>query len=245
MLRGWLLSMFVGFAGPQPMRIVVNIPAFRLDVYVKDSLIRTMRIAPGMFSYRTPRASFAITSVQWNPWWIPPNSPWAAKEKPTPPGSGNPMGRVKLNFQPLYFLHGTPLVHSIGTAASHGCIRMKNDDAIELARLTLRFGMRALTPHDIDALAADTASTRTIQLEDPVPIEIRYDLVEVRNGRLSVYRDVYGLASKSLRAEVYAALVASGLDTMTIDSNRVRALVRRVQPAGNSIDLDSIRRRSP
>ena len=108
MLNAWLLWMFVAFAGPQPMRIVINIPAFRLDVYVNDSITRTMPIAPGMSSYRTPRASFAITSVQWNPWWIPPKSPWAAKEKPTPPGPANPMGRVKLNFQPLYFLHGTP-----------------------------------------------------------------------------------------------------------------------------------------
>ena len=109
--------------------------------------------------------------------------------------------------------------------------------------MTLRFGMRALTSDDIEALAADT-TTRTIQLEEPIPIEIRYDLVEIRNGRVSVYRDVYGL-SKSLRAEVYAALAASGLDTMAIDSGRVRALVRRVKPAGNSIELDSILRRPP
>ena len=245
MLSVWWLWMFVAVAGAAPMRIVINIPAFRLDVYVSDSIIRTMPIAPGMSSYRTPRASFAITSVQWNPWWIPPKSPWAAKEKPTPPGPGNPMGRVKLNFQPLYFLHGTPFRHSIGTAASHGCIRLKNEDAIELARLTLRFGMRTLTSDDIDVLSADTLSTSTIELEEPVPIEIRYDLVEVRNGRVSVYRDVYHLSSKSLRAEVYAALAASGLDTTTIDSERVRALVRRVQPAGNSIELDSIRRRAP
>jgi murein L,D-transpeptidase YcbB/YkuD len=197
----WWLWMFVAAAGPEPMRIVINIPAFRLDVYVSDSIVRTMPIAPGMSRYKTPRASFAITSVQWNPWWIPPKSPWAAKEKPTPPGPGNPMGRVKLNFQPLYFLHGTPFRHSIGTAASHGCIRLKNEDAIELARLTLRFGMRTLTSDDIVALSADTVSTRTIELEEPVPIEIRYDLVEVRNGRVSVYRDVYHLSSKSLRAE--------------------------------------------
>jgi murein L,D-transpeptidase YcbB/YkuD len=180
MLSALLLWMFVGFAGPQPTRIVINIPAFRLDVYVNDSLTRTMPIAPGMSSYKTPRGSFAITSVQWNPWWIPPKSAWAAKEKPTPPGRGNPMGRVKLNFQPLYFLHGTPFDRSIGTAASHGCIRLKNADAIELAQLTLRFGMRALTSDDIVALAADTASTRTIQLEEPIPL--RSDTTWSRSG---------------------------------------------------------------
>jgi hypothetical protein len=48
-----------------------------------------------------------------------------------------------------------------------------------------------------------------------------------------------------MRAEVYAALAGTGLDTMAIDSGRVRALVLRVKPAGNSIDLDSLRKRPP
>ena len=81
-------------------------------------------------------------------------------------------------------------------------------------------------------------------LEEPVPIEIRYDLVEVRNGRVSAYRDVYHLSSRPLRAEVYAALAATGLDTTAVDSEGVGALVRRVRPAGNSIELNSILRRA-
>ena len=92
----------------QPMRVVVNVPAFRVDVYVGDSVVQSMPIAVGMRSFRTPRGEFSITSVECNPWWIPPDRAWARKEKPTPPGPSNPMGRVKINFQPLYFLHSTP-----------------------------------------------------------------------------------------------------------------------------------------
>jgi murein L,D-transpeptidase YcbB/YkuD len=238
MFGPWLWAI-AGLFGPQPMRIVVNIPAYRVDAYVDDSLARTMPIAVGMRGFRTPRGRFEVTSVDWNPWWIPPSSPWAAKEKVTPPGPTNPMGRVKINFEALYFLHGTPTRRSIGSAASHGCIRMLNEDAIELARFVHRFGTPALTPDEVEQLAT-SATTHLIQLESPVPIEVRYDLAEVRGVRVTVYRDVYGLATRSLRDEVYAALAEHGIDTTRVDSSRVRSLVRRVAPKGNSVPIESI-----
>lgn len=239
MQRFWILAI-AGLIGPQPMRIVVNLPAYRLDAYVNDTLMLTMPIAPGMPRYQTPRGTFAVTSIDWNPWWIPPDSPWAAKEKPMGPGPTNPMGRVKLNFQPLYFLHGSPFEKSIGTAASHGCVRLKNEDAMALARLVLRFGAPTRADAEIERLATDTATTRRIELDQPVPVEIRYDLVEVLDGWLSVYRNIYGLAAHPLRDQVYDALAAYGIDASHVDSARVRALVRRVPAEGRSILLDSL-----
>jgi lipoprotein-anchoring transpeptidase ErfK/SrfK len=134
MRRFWMFAV-ASLIGSQPMRLVANIPAFRLEVFVGDSLARTISIAPGMPNFRTPRGPYAITSVEWNPWWSPPKSAWAAREKPTRPGGTNPMGRVKLNVRPLYLLHGTPAERSTGSAASHGCIRLKNADALALADL--------------------------------------------------------------------------------------------------------------
>src|SRR5689334_5785654 len=92
----WLL--LTTLAQPQPLRIVINLPAYRLEAFVGDSPVRTVAIAPGMPRYQTPRGSFEITRIECNPWWIPPKSPWAAKEKVTAPGPANPMGKVKLNF---------------------------------------------------------------------------------------------------------------------------------------------------
>lgn len=244
MLGVWM-CVVVGLSNPQPMRIVVNIPAYRVDVYVDDSLVRTMPIAPGMRSFRTPRGRFEVTSIEWNPWWIPPDRPWAAKEKRTPPGAANPMGRVKINFEPLYFLHGTPARKSIGSAASHGCIRMLNEDAIELARLVHRYGTPSMSAEALDELSTDTTRTRLIQLDSRVPIEIRYDLAEIRGGRLLVYRDVYELGTRPLRSEVYAALAERGLDTTQVDSARVRALLRGIPREGRSVALDSIVRVEP
>jgi len=242
-MRSLLLLLFVSLFGQPPLRIVVNVPAYRLDAFVGDSLAKTIAIAPGMPRYRTPRGTFEMTRIEWNPWWIPPKSPWAAKEKITPPGPDNPMGKVKLNFDALYFVHGSPVESSIGTAASHGCIRVKNSEAIELARLVHRFGSPSLTADDVDRFAADTA-TRDIGLETRVPVEIRYDLVEVVGARVYVYRDIYGLATRSLRDETYAVLAADAIDTLTLDVNRVRALTRNVPRAGRSIAIDSLLRRT-
>ena len=238
---GFLLSLLFGaLFSPQPLTISINLPAYRLDAFVNDSLVKSVAIAPGMPRYRTPRGSFVIRRIEWNPWWIPPKSPWAAKEKITPPGPNNPMGKVKLNFDSLYFVHGSPFEQSIGTAASHGCVRVRNGDAIELARLVHQYASHGVRPEDIDGFISDTL-TKDIVLDVPVPIQIRYELVEIRGPRISVYRDIYGLAARSLRDETYAVLAAHGVDTATVDPNRVRALVRSVPRAGRSTLVDSLR----
>ena len=239
MWRIWVYGLTM-WLGQLPLHIVVNIPAYRLDALMGDSVVRTVTLAPGMARYPTPRGSFEITSVEWNPWWIPPDSPWAAREHPTPPGPANPMGRVKLNFRPMYFLHGTPFEKSIGTAASHGCVRMANCDAVTLAQLVMRAGNTRFSDEEIARMADDTVTTRIIELKNPIPLEVRYDLAEVHDGRLIVYRDIYRLGTRSRLADAYAALAAVGIDTATVDDARMRALVTRIKQSGNSISLDSL-----
>jgi murein L,D-transpeptidase YcbB/YkuD len=221
------------------LRIDVNLPAFRLDAYVGDSLVRSMGIAPGMPAFKSPRGDFAISSVEWNPWWIPPASPWAKKERVTPPGPGNPMGRVKLNFSGLYFLHGTPVDASIGSAASHGCIRLHNADAIALARLVHRYGSPRLTEAAVEQLVVDTA-TRRVALEMPVPISIRYDRVEIRADSLFIYRDVYGLSTRPVVRDVMELLAMRGIDTVDVDTMRVRMLTRSIARRGNAAALSDL-----
>jgi lipoprotein-anchoring transpeptidase ErfK/SrfK len=104
-------------ADSAPISLALNVPAFRLDVMEDGERTRSYAVAVGSIEYPTPRGQYAITRVEWNPWWIPPESDWARDEKPTPPGPANPMGRVKLHFRPTYYLHGTPSERSIGSAA--------------------------------------------------------------------------------------------------------------------------------
>jgi murein L,D-transpeptidase YcbB/YkuD len=84
------------------------------------------------------------------------------------------MGRVKMFFrQPDYFIHGTNAETSIGTAASHGCVRMLNDDVIELAQLVMEHGGAAIEPGLIRRLINRVRQTKEVRLGNPVPVRIQ------------------------------------------------------------------------
>ncbi|HSP72458.1 MAG TPA: L,D-transpeptidase family protein [Gaiellaceae bacterium] len=97
----------------------------RLRLYQGMKPWRTFTVATGQSIYPTPLGAFQIV-VKWeNPWWYPPPSPWAAGEKPVPPGPGNPLGTRWMGLSsPGVGIHGTPDASSLGYSASHGCIRM-------------------------------------------------------------------------------------------------------------------------
>src|SRR5688500_16217181 len=59
---------------PAPARLVLNVPATRLDVWRGDSLIRSFRVAVGSRAFPTPIGEFQVTELTWNPWWVPPPS---------------------------------------------------------------------------------------------------------------------------------------------------------------------------
>jgi lipoprotein-anchoring transpeptidase ErfK/SrfK len=70
-----------------------------------------------------------VVNMQRNPTWTPPDSRWAAGLGPVPPGPGNPLGTRWIGISsPGIGIHGTPADSSIGTRASHGCIRMHIPD---------------------------------------------------------------------------------------------------------------------
>jgi lipoprotein-anchoring transpeptidase ErfK/SrfK len=113
--------------------IVIDRAAFRLRLYRGQQRTRTYPIAVGMAAYPTPAGRFRIIQKQLNPTWFPPSSPWARGLGPVPPGPGNPLGtRWMGTSAPAVGIHGTPASGSIGTRASHGCIRMYVRDAEDL-----------------------------------------------------------------------------------------------------------------
>jgi lipoprotein-anchoring transpeptidase ErfK/SrfK len=105
--------------------IVIRRGSNRLFLYNGMHFRRLFGVATGQHQYPTPLGRFAIV-VKWkNPWWYPPDSPWAQGEKPTPPGPGNPLGTRWMGLSaPGVGIHGTPSDGSIGYSVSHGCIRM-------------------------------------------------------------------------------------------------------------------------
>jgi lipoprotein-anchoring transpeptidase ErfK/SrfK len=125
-----------GLGDDQPMKLVVSLSARSLKVVEDGEVVRTYGIAIGRPSHPTPRGRFRTGDIDWNPSWTPPPREWAKNKTYQPPGAAaNPMQGVKIYFNPpYYFIHGTNDPGSIGEAASHGCIRMTEDDAVSLAR---------------------------------------------------------------------------------------------------------------
>jgi hypothetical protein len=112
--------------------IIIERSRYRLTLW-RAGKRRTFGIAVGQPAYPTPAGTFRIVTKQVNPTWFPPDSPWAAGLGPVPPGVDNPLGtRWMGTSAPAIGIHGTPISGSIGTAASHGCIRMYIGDAESL-----------------------------------------------------------------------------------------------------------------
>ena len=158
------------------LMLKLNLPSLTLELYRGTELVRSYPVAIGDSAHPTPQGVFEVTQVDWDPWWIPPASDWAKNEKVTPPGPRNPMGRVRLSFRELYFIHGTPDRHSVGSAASHGCVRLYNTDAIDLAKRILRYGAPDISSKEVDQIAARRGKTRTIKLQRTVAVEIRNEI---------------------------------------------------------------------
>jgi lipoprotein-anchoring transpeptidase ErfK/SrfK len=105
--------------------IVIRRGSNHLYLYNGMKPWRTFTVATGQAIYPTPLGKFDIV-VKWkDPWWYPPDSPWAQGAKPIPPGPGNPLGTRWMGLSaPGVGIHGTPDPASLGYSASHGCIRM-------------------------------------------------------------------------------------------------------------------------
>ena len=114
--------------------IVVHGGSNSLDLYVNGALSKTYGVATGQPAYPTPMGQFFIVSKQVDPVWINPHSSWSVgMPEYVPAGPNNPLGTraMQLSADAIY-IHGTPEDDSIGSHASHGCIRMHMSDAEDL-----------------------------------------------------------------------------------------------------------------
>ena len=192
------------------LRLVVNIPAYRLDAYLDDRVVESWPVTIGKPSEPTFAGRFTLATVIWNPWWHPP-AHRRPKDKVTAPGPRNPMGRVKLPLHGMYYVHGTANDAEIGRATSRGCVRMRNEDVIALARLVHRYGSPEVPVEQLAKLEANARSTRHLKLTRPVPVEIVYQVAEVRDGELQLHPDVYREEHRPVEELAMAALERAGL----------------------------------
>jgi lipoprotein-anchoring transpeptidase ErfK/SrfK len=114
--------------------ILVDVSERQLYLYDKGALVKNYGVAVGAPGFSTPRGNFKIVLKRYMPTWSNPGSAWAAgMPSSIAPGPSNPLGTRALNLDaPGIRIHGTSKDSSIGTAASHGCMRMHRWDIEDL-----------------------------------------------------------------------------------------------------------------
>ena len=118
-----------------PAVIIVNRSAFQLTLYKDLKPAKTYGIAVGQVGLETPAGLYHIQNKAVNPAWSVPNSDWAGDLAGTVVPGGTPENPLKARWLGIFDgagIHGTDAASSIGTAASHGCVRMRIPDVIEL-----------------------------------------------------------------------------------------------------------------
>lgn len=116
--------------------LIINLPEYKIYYFEQGSLKNTYSIAIGKKSWKTPVGKFKIANKKIDPAWnVPPEmaSKLDIEESIVPPGPDNPLGKywIGLNI-PHIGIHSTNQPYSIGKAKSHGCIRMKMEEAEKL-----------------------------------------------------------------------------------------------------------------
>ena len=113
-------------AGSPVRRIVVSIPDRKLVLLEDGRVVKIYRVAIGASASPTPSGQFKIVHRV-------PHPAYYAPGVVLPPGPENPLGTHWIGLDLKHFgIHGTNQPRSIGRKASHGCIRMRNEDVAEL-----------------------------------------------------------------------------------------------------------------
>ena len=165
-----LLGDTIPHPAPGVLELRASLSARELYVMRGDTLLAEYPVAIGTDEHPTPRGDFRIRKLVWNPRWVPPDAPWARGKSPKAPGSpSNPMQTVKIFFQePDYYIHGTPSLESLGTAASHGCLRMDPDQAAEVARLIMEHGGEPREENWFWRVLHFRREEKTVSLDNPI-----------------------------------------------------------------------------
>jgi lipoprotein-anchoring transpeptidase ErfK/SrfK len=117
-------------AAKYPVFLTVDRASYELRLWESLKLVHTYPIAVGMQGLETPAGTYTIDDKQVNPSWHVPDSAWAGDlaGKTIPPGPADPIKSRWMGFYNGAGIHGTDDVASLGSSASHGCVRMSIPD---------------------------------------------------------------------------------------------------------------------
>lgn len=204
-------------AVPKDTRIVVNIPAYRMDVFKEGSLVKSYKIGIGYPAFPLPTGLRKAQTIIFNPTWTPPDEPWVAKMKNVSVGEKvaagsklNPLGPIKIPIGLPSLIHGGKSPAKLGTFASHGCVGLTSAQVQDFAKLLAQVAGGEISDAAIKSYFADKTKTKVLKLDRVVPVELRYETIVVEDGKLHIYRDVYDQDTNT-EANLRAVLEANGI----------------------------------
>ncbi len=115
--------------------VTIHRRGFRVRLFKHLKPVASYRVAVGMPAHPTPRGRFTIANKAVNPAWTAPDEPWAGayrNEVVAGGSSENPLKARWLGIADGVGIHGTDATWSLGTRASHGCIRVSVPDVKRL-----------------------------------------------------------------------------------------------------------------
>jgi lipoprotein-anchoring transpeptidase ErfK/SrfK len=117
-----------------PRYIYIDRGGYTLRFYDHLKLVKSYPIAVGQQGLETPAGLYHALDKQVNPSWHVPNSAWAGSlaGQVIPPGPADPLKARWIGIFDGAGIHGTDDIGSLGSAASHGCVRMSISDVIDL-----------------------------------------------------------------------------------------------------------------
>jgi lipoprotein-anchoring transpeptidase ErfK/SrfK len=203
---------------PTDTRIVVNAPAYRMDVFEKGRLLRSYKVGIGYPEFPLPVGLRKARAIIFNPTWTPPDEPWVESpssqvkvgEKVEAGSKLNPLGVLKIPIGSPSLIHGGKSLAKLGTFASHGCVGLTDALVQDFAKLLAHLGGATLTDADIAAYRVNRTETRQVSLSQPVPVELRYETIVAEDGQLHIYRDVYDRTTNT-EENLRAVLEANGV----------------------------------
>lgn len=203
---------------PKDTRVVVNIPAFRMDVFKDGSLMKSYKIGIGYPEFPLPTGLRKAQSIIFNPTWTPPDEPWVAKMKNVSVGEKvaagsklNPLGPIKIPIGLPSLIHGGKSPAKLGTFASHGCVGLTTAQVLDFAKLLAHVAGSDISEAALKSYFAEKDKTKTVKLDNTVPVELRYETIVVEDGKLHIYRDVYDQDTNT-EENLRAVLQANGVN---------------------------------
>jgi lipoprotein-anchoring transpeptidase ErfK/SrfK len=202
---------------PGDTRIVVNIPAFRMDVFKDGSLVKSYKIGIGYPEFPLPTGVRKAQTIIFNPTWTPPDEPWVAGMKNVAVGERvaagsklNPLGPIKIPIGLPSLIHGGKPPAKLGTFASHGCVGLTSAQVKDFSRVLARAAGSEISDSAMKSYFADKTKTRVVKLDRVVPVELRYETIVLEDGKLHIYRDVYNQDTNT-EANLRAVLEVNGI----------------------------------